>query len=83
MPPFNSAYSTGVSYTALPDITPDADNDLPVPVRLIDVIGGGDVTFRDGRGSLVAMTGLPAGYIIKCVVTRVVSSTATKLIGYP
>lgn len=82
MPPFNSAYSTGVSYTAI-TITPNADNDLAVPVRLIDVIGGGDVTFRDGRGAQVVMTGLPAGYIIKCVVTRVVSSTATKLIGYP
>ena len=52
-------------------------------MRLIDVIGGGDVTFRDGRGAQVALTGLPAGYMIKCVVTRVVSSTATKLIGYP
>lgn len=79
---FKSGFSTGVSYTAV-TITPNADSDLPVPVRWIDVIGGGDITFRDGRGSQVVLTGLPAGYAIKCVVTRVVSTTATKLIGYP
>lgn len=79
------SYRTDVSYTAV-QITPSATDDIPGgPVRWIDVLTAGNVSFVDARGNTVTLTGLPAGYAIKCVVKRVLAAgtTATGFVGYP
>lgn len=83
MPPFNSGYSSGPSYTAF-NITPADGADLPQACRQIDIDVGGTISFIDGRGDTVALT-VPDGYALKCIVQRVRSTgtTATGMIGYP
>lgn len=82
--PFESPMSTGVSYTAIPLTKSDSTTYDP-PFRLVDVIDGGDVTFIDGRGTSRTLTSVPAGYPIKCLVTKIMSTgtTASNFVGYP
>lgn len=81
---FESTVSQGNSYTA----TSLTKSDVTVydpPLRQVDVIDGGTVTIIDGRGVSKALPSLPAGYPIKCLVTKVMSTgtTATSFVGYP
>lgn len=84
MPPFNSGYSAGVSYTPIP-ITPSDTVDISTPCRVVDVIGGGNVSLVNARGETVVLTGVPAGYVIKSVTKRInaTGTTATGIISYP
>lgn len=81
--PFNSPYSDGVSYTAVP-ITPSNTVDLVQPVRVVDVNTGGTVSFIDANGEAVSLT-VTDGYSIKCIVKRinVTGTSASGFIGYP
>lgn len=82
---FNSQYSLGVSYTAVP-ITPSDSADIANgPIRWLDVLTGGNIAFVDGRGNDVTLSNVPSGYSVKCVVKRIKSTgtTASGFIGYP
>lgn len=85
MPPFESNYATGVSYTAIPITASDGTDIAGGPVRIVDVLTGGNVAFHDARGNTVNLTGVPDGYTIQCVVKRILSTgtTASGFIGYP
>lgn len=85
MPPFESNYAIGVSYTAIPITASDSTDIAGGPVRTVDVLTGGNVSFTDARGQTVSLTGVPAGYAIKCVVRRInaTGTTASGFIGYP
>jgi len=79
------AYETSVSYTAVP-ITPSDSADIAGgPMRWVDVLTGGNVAFVDARGNDVALSNVPSGYSIKCVVKRIkaTGTTASGFIGYP
>lgn len=79
------AYEWGVSYTAIPITPSDSANIAGGPVRWVDVLTGGNVSFVDARGNVVTLTGLPDGYVIGCVVKRInaTGTTASGFIGYP
>lgn len=81
--PFQSGYSSGVSYTAVP-VTKSDSTAYDPPLRWLDVGTGGDVTFIDGRGTSKTLT-VGDGYAIKCLITKVMSTgtTASGFIGYP
>jgi len=83
MQAFNSPYSSGVSYTAIPVTKSDSTTYDP-PLRWLDVTEAGDVTFIDGRGESKTVT-VTAGYSLKCLVSKVMSTgtTASGFIGYP
>lgn len=83
MPPFNSSFSSGPSYTAF-NITPHDSNNLSQEVRQVDIDVGGTLSFVDGRGNTVALT-VPDGYALKCIVRRinVTGTLASGFIGYP
>ncbi|OHC93913.1 MAG: hypothetical protein A3H25_02825 [Sphingomonadales bacterium RIFCSPLOWO2_12_FULL_63_15] len=82
---FESGFSTGASYTAIPITPSDTVDIVGGPVRWVDVTGTGDIAFHDARGNTVTLSSVPAGYQIKCIVKRVlaIGTTATGFIGYP
>lgn len=82
--PYESPMSTGVSYTAIPLTKSDSTTYDP-PLRMVDVIDGGTVVIIDGKGTSRTLTSLPAGYAIKCLVSKVMSTgtAASNFVGYP
>ena len=81
---YESHIATGNSYTALPLTKSDVEEYDP-PLRQVDVIDGGTVTIIDGKGTSRALPSVPAGYSIKCLVKKVMSTGtgASSFIGYP
>lgn len=82
--PYQSDTTSGPSYTAIPLTKSDSTTYDP-PLRQVDVIDGGNVTIIDGRGVSRLLSSLPAGYAIKCLVSKVMSTgtAAANFIGYP
>ncbi len=82
--PYESPMSTGVSYTAIPLTKSDSTTYDP-PLRMVDVLDGGTVTIIDSKGQTRALPTVPAGYSIKCLVTKVMSTGtgASNFVGYP
>ena len=81
---YESPMSTGVSYTAIP-LTKSDSTEYDPPFRMVDVIDGGSITFIDGQGVSRTLAGLPAGYSLRCLVKKVMSTgtSGTNFVGYP